>query len=156
MAEVYNPLDKSNLGRSVANALLAQPVHPLGEIPPFEGATQATLERIVVSPEDAAEMSAGQSLFMEMQVVPHKSLDGDPVGMRLSGIRLDSLGARIGLRNGDEARAFRAGRDVWTSASTLESFVGFYGAFRLPLAGREVELLVTRRGALTVLRFEGQ
>lgn len=38
MAEVYNPLDKSNLGISVANALLAQPVHPLGTIPAFEGA----------------------------------------------------------------------------------------------------------------------
>jgi hypothetical protein len=37
-AEVYNPLDKVNLGKSVADALLAQPVYPLGEIPPFEGA----------------------------------------------------------------------------------------------------------------------
>lgn len=38
MTEVYNPLDKINLGKSVADALLAQPVHPLGEIPSFEGA----------------------------------------------------------------------------------------------------------------------
>ncbi|WP_343613255.1 Eco29kI family restriction endonuclease [Novosphingobium sp.] len=38
MTEVYNPLDKVNLGKSVADALLAQPVYPLGEIPPFEGA----------------------------------------------------------------------------------------------------------------------
>lgn len=37
-AEVYNPLDKLNLGKSVAEALLKQPAHPLGEIPPFEGA----------------------------------------------------------------------------------------------------------------------
>ncbi|HKX80146.1 MAG TPA: Eco29kI family restriction endonuclease [Novosphingobium sp.] len=38
MSDVYNPLDKINLGKSVADALLEQPVHPLGEIPPFEGA----------------------------------------------------------------------------------------------------------------------
>jgi hypothetical protein len=38
MAEVYNPLDKRNLGKSVADALLEQPAHPLDAIPPFEGA----------------------------------------------------------------------------------------------------------------------
>lgn len=38
MTDVYNPLDKINLGKSVADALLAQPVHALGDIPPFEGA----------------------------------------------------------------------------------------------------------------------
>ncbi len=38
MIEVYNPLDKINLGKSVADALLEQPVHSLGDIPPFEGA----------------------------------------------------------------------------------------------------------------------
>jgi len=38
MTEVYNPLDKINLGKSVADALLEQPVHPLDAIPPFEGA----------------------------------------------------------------------------------------------------------------------
>lgn len=34
----YNPLDKLNLGKSVAEALLDQPSHPLASIPPFEGA----------------------------------------------------------------------------------------------------------------------
>lgn len=34
----FNPLDKGNLGKSVANALLASPVHPLGELPVFSGA----------------------------------------------------------------------------------------------------------------------
>lgn len=38
MTEVYNPLDKINLGKSVADALLEQPVHALDAIPPFEGA----------------------------------------------------------------------------------------------------------------------
>lgn len=38
MSEVYNPLDKINLGKSVADALLAQPVHALDDIPAFEGA----------------------------------------------------------------------------------------------------------------------
>jgi hypothetical protein len=38
MSEVYNPLDKINLGKSVADALLEQPAHPLGDIPAFEGA----------------------------------------------------------------------------------------------------------------------
>jgi hypothetical protein len=38
MTEVYNPLDKINLGKSVADALLEQPVHPLDAIPAFEGA----------------------------------------------------------------------------------------------------------------------
>lgn len=38
MTGVYNPLDKINLGKSVADALLEQPAHPLNAIEPFEGA----------------------------------------------------------------------------------------------------------------------
>lgn len=34
----FNPLDKRNLGASVAEALLASRVHPLGHIEPFQGA----------------------------------------------------------------------------------------------------------------------
>ncbi|KXF77847.1 restriction endonuclease [Paramesorhizobium deserti] len=34
----YNPLDKLNLGKSVAEALLDQPEYPIGDIPAFEGA----------------------------------------------------------------------------------------------------------------------
>ncbi|NHZ65295.1 Eco29kI family restriction endonuclease [Massilia genomosp. 1] len=34
----FNPLDKKNLGASVAEALLTKEVHPLGELPAFEGA----------------------------------------------------------------------------------------------------------------------
>lgn len=38
MGAPYNPLDKLNLGRSVAEALLLAPVLPLGEIPDLPGA----------------------------------------------------------------------------------------------------------------------
>ncbi|HWW55406.1 MAG TPA: Eco29kI family restriction endonuclease [Sphingopyxis sp.] len=38
MTDVYNPLDKINLGKSVAEALLDCPARPLGSIEPFEGA----------------------------------------------------------------------------------------------------------------------
>ena len=38
MTDVYNPLDKVNLGKSVADALLARPVQPLADIQSFEGA----------------------------------------------------------------------------------------------------------------------
>lgn len=38
MSEVYNPLDKRNLGKSVADALLEQPARLLEAIEPFEGA----------------------------------------------------------------------------------------------------------------------
>jgi hypothetical protein len=34
----YNPLDKENLGRSVAEALLGRKPHPLGTLEPFHGA----------------------------------------------------------------------------------------------------------------------
>ena len=34
----FNPLDKKNLGASVAEALLTKEVHPLGALPTFEGA----------------------------------------------------------------------------------------------------------------------
>lgn len=34
----FNPLDKKNLGASVAEALLTKEVHPLGDLPAFEGA----------------------------------------------------------------------------------------------------------------------
>ena len=34
----YNPLDKINLGCSVADAMLESPVHPLGELKSFNGA----------------------------------------------------------------------------------------------------------------------
>ncbi|WP_395317222.1 Eco29kI family restriction endonuclease [Variovorax sp. UC74_104] len=33
----FNPLDKKNLGASVAEALVSQPAHPLGRIKPFMG-----------------------------------------------------------------------------------------------------------------------
>jgi len=36
--EPYNPLDKMNLGGSVADAMLAGPVYPLGDLEPFHGA----------------------------------------------------------------------------------------------------------------------
>lgn len=38
MSEVYNPLDKINLGKSVADALLERPAEPLAAIEPFDGA----------------------------------------------------------------------------------------------------------------------
>ena len=38
MAAPYNPLDKSNLGKSIVLALLSQPVIHLGDLSPFEGA----------------------------------------------------------------------------------------------------------------------
>lgn len=34
----FNPLDKKNLGASVAEAMLASPAHPLGALPEFTGA----------------------------------------------------------------------------------------------------------------------
>ena len=34
----FNPLDKKNLGASVAEALLTKEIHPLGDLPVFEGA----------------------------------------------------------------------------------------------------------------------
>ncbi len=34
----YNPLDRKNLGASVADAMLARPVHPLADLPSFNGA----------------------------------------------------------------------------------------------------------------------
>lgn len=34
----FNPLDKKNLGASVAEALLTKEIHPLGDLPAFEGA----------------------------------------------------------------------------------------------------------------------
>lgn len=36
--EPYNPLDKANLGQSVADALLKQPVIPMEALSPFDGA----------------------------------------------------------------------------------------------------------------------
>ena len=38
MTESYNPLNKLNLGKSVAEALLDRPVDSLGELPSFQGA----------------------------------------------------------------------------------------------------------------------
>lgn len=38
MAEQYNPLDKINLAKSVAEALLDRPLNLLGKLTPFEGA----------------------------------------------------------------------------------------------------------------------
>jgi len=38
MTTPYNPLDKINLGKSVAEALLDSPAHPLAELPRFDGA----------------------------------------------------------------------------------------------------------------------
>lgn len=36
--KVFNPLDKTNLGKSVSNAILSQPVIPLKNLEDFVGA----------------------------------------------------------------------------------------------------------------------
>jgi hypothetical protein len=82
----YNPLDKRNLGISVADALLASPAHPLGDVPRFKGAGIYALYYFGDFPpyKPIAEVNKDRRLLRPIYV--GKAI---PAGARRGGVGLD-------------------------------------------------------------------
>lgn len=89
--------------------------------------------------------------LVEMRLVEHKGADGAVDGLRISAIRSASSAAGLHLKNGDVAHASRSGARDWTAITSVAGFGAFAETLARPPA--PVELLVTRRGTLTLLRF---
>lgn len=53
----FNPLDKRNLGASVADTLLAREIFPLSDIPEFEGSGIFTIPSLVSTSFETVERS---------------------------------------------------------------------------------------------------
>ena len=90
--------------------------------------TQFNIQRSVV---DKVLANQG-SLMKTARVIPHEE-DGRVVGMRLYGIRRNSLLGRLGVRNGDMLRTIN-GFDMTSPDSALEAYTRLRTADSLTLA----------------------
>ena len=90
--------------------------------------TQFTIQRSLV---DRALANQG-SLMRTARVIPHEE-DGRVVGVKLYGIRRNSLLGRLGIRNGDMLRTIN-GFDMTSPDSALEAYSRLRSADKLALA----------------------
>ncbi len=83
----YNPLDKKNLGASVAEALLEQPVHPLGKVKPFRGAGIYAIYYVGDFPAYMPLVARNRGNKFEVPIYVGKAV---PAGARKGGFGLDA------------------------------------------------------------------
>ena len=116
----------------------------------YDGASEAILKSVAVTVADAQAMH-DPAAFGALRAWPHAAPDGSTDGVRISGLRSDSLAARVGLKNGDVLQACRAGGGAWARLDTSDQLPRLSAAF----AGSPttVEIVITRRGELTLLRL---
>jgi general secretion pathway protein C len=94
-----------------------------------------TIEREVID-----KLAADPSQLAKLgRAVPHKGPDGDVDGYRLSGIRRNSLGRKLGLRSGDVVHSIN-GYDMTSMSAAMEAWNSLQGANAL-------QVDVTRRGS---------
>jgi Eco29kI restriction endonuclease len=122
MVDVFNPLDKLNLGKSVVEALLATPATPLADVKPFGGAGiyaiyyQGLFEpyQTIIIPEDPSPIYVGKA-------VPSGSRKGANVATSSAGKWLfsrisehrDSIRAARNLDLEDFTVRYLAVDDIW-------------------------------------------
>lgn len=97
----FNPLDKKNLGASVAEALLGSAVHPLGAIPSFEGAGVYAIYYSGQFPAYKRLAAANKS----KPTVPIYVGKAVPSGARKGGGLGDAPGKAISKRLGEHAKS---------------------------------------------------
>lgn len=130
-------------------ATMVAPEPTVVPILPWRGVETAALDDVAVSAADGAAFAVEAPV--EVRFVPHTGVDGKLDGLRISAVRSTSTAAALHLKNGDLALAFHVGAREWTPVTSLVGFGAFAQALSRPTD--PVELLVTRRGTLTVLRF---
>ena len=94
-----------------------------------------TIEREVID-----KLASDPSQLAKLgRAVPHKGPDGEVDGYRLSGIRRNSLGRKLGLRSGDVVHSIN-GYDMTSMSAAMEAWNSLQGANAL-------QVDVTRRGS---------
>ncbi len=86
----YNPLDKTNIGRSVAEAMLARPIEVLLELQPFDGAGVYALYYVGQFPAYQALVDTNRDQSLQRPIYVGKAV---PAGARKGGF---GLGAEPG------------------------------------------------------------
>lgn len=107
----YNPLDKRNLGASVAEALLEQDPHPLGSLPDmFEGAGVYAIYYSGAFPAYADLAMRNSNGHLEAPIYVGKA---DAEGGRKGGLGLDAKPGRpLFKRLNEHARSIREARNL--------------------------------------------
>jgi len=103
--------------------------------------TEFAIDRSVI--DDVLENQA--QLIASTRIVPEQR-DGKTIGVRLFGIRSDTLLGTLGLQNGDRLESIN-GHDVADPAKALEAYAG------LPTAS-SISVQLTRRGQPTRLEIQ--
>lgn len=80
------------------------------------------------------------------RAVPHKGPDGEVDGYRLSGIRRNSLGRKLGLRSGDVVHSIN-GYEMTSMSAAMEAWNSLQGA-------NSLEVDVTRRGSKRAIKVD--
>ena len=111
------------------------------------------VETIAITEADRVTLRDGgvQALGAELRVYAHRAANDQIDGSRVSAIRRGSLADRIGFKNGDVIHAVRPSPDAgWFALGELDLALGVATALKGATA---VEVLLTRRGVLTLLRY---
>lgn len=106
----FNPLDKKNLGASVADALLRSEVHPLGELPKIDGAGVYAIYYKGAFPA-YKRLADANSAECTVPIYVGKAI---PTGARKGGGKGESDGPSKSLvgRLRDHAKSIRAATDL--------------------------------------------
>ena len=73
---------------------------------------RALVDSIIADPE---------KLYSQVRVVPHKGVDGDVDGYRMSGIRRTSVFSKLGIKNGDIVHAVN-GKPLTSVSAAMEAY----------------------------------
>lgn len=111
-----------------------------------DGVEKVDRNRYAIDREVIDELSEDPSKLAKLgRVRPHKK-DGAVDGYRLSGMRRNSLGRKLGLRNGDVVHS--------VNGHELTSMSAAMNAYNALQADRELEVQITRRNRSRVLNYE--
>ena len=106
----FNPLDKKNLGTSVADALVAQALVPLGDTPKFEGAGIYAIYYFGDFPAYASLKNANRNAGQETPIYVGKAV---PQGARKGGLELDAkVGTVLRKRLREHAQTIRSSENL--------------------------------------------
>lgn len=105
----FNPLDKKNLGASVAEALLSKEVHPLNALPVFDGAGVYAIYYTGDFPAYARLASLNKSGQFMLPIYVGKAV---PAGARMGGDLNSSPGKVLQKRLKEHADSIRAAENL--------------------------------------------
>lgn len=111
---------------------------------PIEGIRLVSESTYEVDPDAPIFEGAPESLMTSARILPHQT-DGQVDGLRLYGIRRQSVLAALGLQNGDTVTTIN-GREV----SGPDTALAAYSELR---AAERIEVVVQRRGAPITLTY---